>query len=383
MKQKIQNEIGVEVFFVLLKGTLISIPFNIIGAGLLGLDFFYHQVPHSVVFTWFGTIFFLSIIRLIFNQKIIAKKYYQTHFKLTLFLFLIFIFFTGLTWGAAFFIFLPITNSAQQAILVLVLGGMSAGGIAVLAIYLVAFYAYVLPMFVPIIIYDFYSLNPDQVFTGVLYSMFLILICMTARLNSRLLYTTFKLDREKDMLIRELKISNLKLEKSIDEAKTLSITDSLTGLYNRRYFDMIFYNELKKAQHNRYAINLVLIDIDNFKYINDTFGHPSGDDFLVYVASSLKESAKRANDIIFRLGGDEFALILSNMLLSDVMLFCGALQNRFENNNQHKNVTLSMGVICISSFQSLDLQAVITTADRTLYQAKKNGKNKIIAKVIN
>ncbi|KTD63050.1 components of sensory transduction system [Legionella santicrucis] len=383
MKQKTQNEIGVEGFLLLLNGTLISIPFNIIGAGLLSLDFFYHHVPNNIVFSWFGAIFFLTLFRLIFNQIIIAKKYYQEHFELTRFLFLVFIFLNGLTWGAAFFIFLPIINSAQQTILALVLGGMSAGGIAALAIYLAAFYAYVLPMFVPIIIYDFYSLNPDMVITGVLYSMFLILICMTARVNSRLLHATFKLDREKDILIKELKVSNLKLEKSIGEARAMSITDSLTGLYNRRYFDMIFYNELKKAQRNQYAINLVLIDIDNFKYINDTFGHPSGDDFLVYVASSLKKSAKRANDIIFRLGGDEFALILSNMLLTDVMYFCGALQNRFDNNNQHKNVTLSMGVICISSFQSLDLQTVITAADRTLYQAKKDGKNKIIAKVIN
>lgn len=383
MKQKTQSELGVESFLVLLKGTLISIPFNIIGAGLLSVDLLYHQVSDGLVYSWFAVIFFLTVGRFIFNQIIITKKYYHTHFEQTLFLFLIFIFFMGLAWGAAYFIFLPILNSTQQAILSLVLGGMAVGGIAALSIYLPAFYAYVLPIFVPIIIYDFFSSKPDLVMTGVLYSLFLILIGMIAKVSSQFLHTTFKLDREKDMLIKELKISNLKLEKSINEVRAMSITDSLTGLYNRRYFDMIFHNELKKAQRNQYAINLVLIDIDNFKYINDTFGHPSGDDFLIYVAHSLKKSAKRANDIIFRLGGDEFALILLNMLPTDVVLFCDALQNRFGNNNQYKNVTLSMGIISIASFQSLDLQTVITTADRTLYQAKKDGKNKIIAKVIN
>ncbi|KTD15126.1 components of sensory transduction system [Legionella gratiana] len=383
MKQKTQNKIDKESFFVLLKGTLVSIPFNVIGAALLSLDFLYHNVANRIVFSWFGAILFLSIGRLIFNRVVIVKKYYQTHFDLTLFLFLVFIFVTGLTWSAAFFIFLPITNSTQQAILALVLGGLSAGAIASLAIYLAAFYAYVLPMLVPIIIYNLYLLQPDKVITGILYSMFLIMVCITARVSSGLLHTTFKLGREKDILIKELKLSNLKLEKSIEEARAMSITDSLTGLYNRRYFDMIFHNEFKKAQRNQYAINLVLIDIDNFKYINDTFGHPSGDDFLIYVANSLKISAKRANDIVFRLGGDEFALILSNMRPTEVLLFCDALQQRFSNNNQYTNVTMSMGIISIASFHSLDLQTVISAADQTLYQAKKDGKNKIIAKVIN
>lgn len=382
MKQKIQSELDVEGFLVVLKGTLISIPFNVIGASILSLDFLYHRVSRRVVFAWLGSIFFLTLVRFIFNQIIIAKKYYQTHFDVTLFLFLVFIFLTGLTWGASFFIFFPIINSTQQTILALVLGGMSAGGVAVLAIYLTSFYAYVVPMFVPIIIYDFYSLQPDKVITGILYSIFLLMICMTAIVTSRLLHTTLKLNREKDLLIKELKVFNLKLEKSIGEARAMSITDSLTGLYNRRYFDMIFDNELKKAQRNQYSMNLVFIDVDNFKYINDTFGHPCGDDFLIYVANSLKRSAKRANDIIFRLGGDEFALVISNMLPTEVMLFCNALQSRFSNDNHYKNVTLSMGIISISSFQSLDLQTVITAADRTLYQAKKNGKNKVIATVI-
>ncbi|MGL5741596.1 MAG: GGDEF domain-containing protein [Legionella sp.] len=146
---------------------------------------------------------------------------------------------------------------------------------------------------------------------------------------------------------------------------------------------MIFNNEMRKSQRNQYAINLILIDVDNFKYVNDTFGHPSGDDFLIYVANSLRQSVRRANDIIFRLGGDEFALILSHMPPPDVINFCDTLQDRFSNNNQYKNVTLSMGIISVSSFRSLDMQTVITAADKTLYQAKKDGKNKIIAQVIN
>jgi diguanylate cyclase (GGDEF)-like protein len=383
MKQETHKSLGVEGFLLLLKGTLSSIPFNIIGASLLSIDFVYNQIPIHLVFVWFSVIFFLSIGRWFYNQIVIVNKYYQTHYDLTRLLFLFFIFLTGLVWGAAFFIFLPVVNITQQAIIALVLGGMAAGAIAALSIYLPAFYAYVLSMFLPIIVYDFYLFELDTIIIALLYSMFLIMVFITAKINSRLLHASFKLDKEKDVLINELKVTNLKLEKSIDEVRAMSITDSLTGLYNRRYFDMIFYNELKKARRNQYAINLVLIDIDNFKYVNDTFGHPSGDDFLIYVANSLKKSLRRADDIIFRLGGDEFALVLSHMLADDVVLFCDTLQNRFSDSNQYKNVTLSMGIISISSFNRLDIESVITAADRTLYQAKKDGKNKIVAKVIN
>lgn len=375
MEQETPNSLKIESFLYLLKGTLRSIPFNIIGAGLLCLDFYYNQVPSHRFLYWFILILFLCLGRWIYNRIVIAKKYYQSHFEITRSLFLFFIFLTGITWGAAFFIFSSTMNITQQAIIALVLGGMAAGAITALSGYLPSFYAYVIPMFLPIIIYDFYSLKPDKVIVGILYFMFLTLVFLTAQTNSRLMHTTFKLSHEKDILINKLTLM-------IEEVKTLSITDSLTGLYNRRHFDALFYNELRKAQRHNYPIHLILIDIDNFKYINDTYGHPAGDDFLIYVANSLRNASKRADDMLFRLGGDEFALILSHMAPPDVLHFCNSLQERFSQNNGYKNVTLSIGIISIVSFKSMDKETVITAADRTLYQAKKDGKNRIIAEVI-
>jgi len=382
MKLRVQAPLDMNVFLLLLKESLGSIPFNIALAILLGLDFLYNNVPIKLVCVWLFAILFISIGRWVYSNLLIKNEYYRDHINSTHLLFIILTTLTGLIWGSAYFIFLSYVNYDHTAIIVLVLGGMSAGAIASLSVYLPAYYAYVLSMFLPIIVYNFSMLQIDRAIIGFMYLMFVAMVFVTANITSRLLYKTFKLGKEKDVLIDELTQINLKLEQSIGEAQEMSITDCLTGLYNRRYFDMIFKNELKKAKIDKYAINLVLIDIDNFKFINDSFGHPAGDDFLIYVANTLKKSINCESYTIFRLGGDEFAAILTHMQPKAVLLLCSDIQKKFNQHNPYKNVTLSMGMISISSFEVMDLQHIITAADNTLYQAKKDGKNRIISKII-
>lgn len=382
MRQSSRSSLASEGFLLLLEGSLSSIPFNVILALLLSLDFVYNQVPVKLVYIWLAIITIVSAIRWLSSKIVIKNQYYIAYHTRCLRYFMSLTFLMGLSWGASYFIFIPYISSTHETIFMLILGGMSAGAIASLSIYLPAYYAYVTPMILPIIIYNFYLLQMDKAVLAMMYTLFIIMIFLTARINSHLLHMTLTLGKEKDVLINELTLMNAKLEKSVAEVRTMSITDSLTGLFNRRYFDMIFSNELSRAKRGKYPISLVFIDIDNFKYVNDTFGHPSGDDFLVYVAGSLKQALKRANDTVFRLGGDEFAAILSNMPSEDVMSFCAIIQDKFNANNQHKNVTLSMGIISISSRSALDQQTIITAADKTLYQAKKAGKNQIKSRLI-
>lgn len=380
MGRRDKSSLSPEGFVLLLEGSLSAIPFNIIVGLLLGLDFLYNNGPVGVLGIWLSIITGLSIFRWIFSKVIITKEYFRTHYRASLSLFLILTCFMGTMWGASYFIFLPYVSSTYETLIMLVLGGMSAGAIASLSIYLPAYYLYVIPMFVPIIIYNFYLLQPEKAILAVMYTMFVVMVLVTARINAHLLQITMKLNKEKDVLINEMTLTNLKLEKSISEVHTLSITDSLTGLFNRRYFDMIFNKELGRAKRNNHRISLVFIDIDNFKYINDTFGHPCGDDFLIYVANTLKSSIQRSSDTVFRLGGDEFAAILANINPNDVVRYSSFIQELFNRSNQYKNVTLSMGIISISALNSSDHQSIITAADRTLYQAKKAGKNIIISK---
>lgn len=382
MKRRKESSLTDEGFLLLLEGSLSSIPFNILVATLLGVNLLYNDVPLQLIGPWLTLIYFLSVTRWIYSKISIKTGYYHHNLHASAALFVILTGCMGLSWSLCYFLFLPYITGIYEGLVIIYLGGIAAGAIASLSVYLPAYLTYLITIFLPLIAYNVYLFHMDKIMLGILYLVFVVVLFVAARINSQLLHMTVTLDKEKDVLINELTLINLKLEKSIGEVRELSITDSLTGLFNRRYFDMILNKELDRAKRENHSINLVFIDIDNFKYINDTFGHPSGDDFLVFVANALKESMQRPADTIFRLGGDEFAAILSNMHPEDAVNFCFYIKEVFNKDNAHKNVTLSMGIISISALNLIDQQSIITAADKILYQAKKAGKNKILSKSI-
>jgi diguanylate cyclase (GGDEF)-like protein len=370
-----------EGFLILLNASLATIPFNVVLAALLGFMLVYNQVPINLVSLWLAFLLLVSVVRWLNSKVCIKKKFTKSQLKKALFLFTLLTFLAGCSWGSAYLLFLPHVDLSHETLIILVLGGMSAGAIASLSAYLPAYYAYVVPIFSPILAYNFFMFEIDRFLLGLMYFLFIVVIFVTANISSRLQQSNFRLGKEKDSLINKLTQTNVKLEKSMQTARRLSITDPLTRLFNRRYFDMVFINELKRAQREDYALNLVLIDIDNFKTINDNYGHPSGDEFLIYVAKTLKKSVRRSNDFLFRLGGDEFALILANSRPDKVLPLCNNIQKQFTANNPYKNVTLSMSLVSNYASSKLDKEAIVTLADRTLYQAKKEGKNRIIHQI--
>lgn len=368
---------------MLLESSLRSIPFNIVLSALLVINLHFNNVPALLFAGWFLTICSLSIIRWIYSIKSLRNQI-VVDFEITR-IFTVLTFLMGAVWGLSYFIFQPYINFLQEFIIILVLGGMSSGAIASLCIYLPAYYAYILPMILPIVLYNFFQFETDRIIIGTMLLLFLLMLFVTARINSRLLQQNFRLANEKDWMIDklnqinvDLESTNEKLTQSIEEIRTMSVTDSLTGLYNRRHFNNMLKNELDRAKRNGHTLNLILIDIDNFKYINDTYGHPVGDDFLIKVTASLKKSLRRANDAIFRLGGDEFSAILTNISLDEANFVCDGIQRQFKKDIDEEKVTLSLGVISIPPDHTSDLKHLISSADKSLYQAKKEGKNRVV-----
>lgn len=374
--------IQLERYTWLLDNSLRSIPFNIVVAALLAMLFFYNQVPILLILSWFSAIVLISLIRWFFSKKAMKEITSFDKIRRGLIIFSSLTFITGCIWGLSYGLFLPYFHGFYEAIIILVLGGMAAGGVASLSAFMPAYYAYVLPMFLPVIVYNYSFLQFERSILATMFLMFVLMVITIARINCNLIQKVFKLNHQKDHLITQLSLSNKKLEDSNEEIRMMSITDSLTGLYNRRFFDHSFPNELNRAKRNKYPLSLVLIDVDNFKYINDTYGHPYGDKFLNFVAKILKQSIRRANDIIVRLGGDEFAAILSNMDILDVNALCDYIRAEFKKENEHSNVTLSIGIIYISPGNEDDLKKIISAADRMLYQAKEGGRNKVISQKI-
>lgn len=155
----------------------------------------------------------------------------------------------------------------------------------------------------------------------------------------------------------------------------LSNSDSLTGLWNHGYFQYLLSEEIKKSTLIKSYFTLLMIDIDNFKIFNDTYGHQAGDATLKEIAYLFREVSRKI-DIIARYGGEEFTIILPGTRKEEALILAERLRKAVETSSSLKHITISIG---ISSFpeDAEDKEALILQTDKALYQAKKTGKNKI------
>lgn len=150
--------------------------------------------------------------------------------------------------------------------------------------------------------------------------------------------------------------------------------DTLTGLYNRRcFYDRMNY-EMEKMKRTKSPLSLALIDIDNFKAINDTYGHLEGDRVLVQLAGIFKVQA-RSGDTIVRWGGEEFAFILPETDKNGVMAFAERVRRLVEYSDWKYIVTVSVGITTV--YQERDTEKIMSLADRALYKAKER-KNMVV-----
>jgi diguanylate cyclase (GGDEF)-like protein len=169
------------------------------------------------------------------------------------------------------------------------------------------------------------------------------------------------------------------LHKSKDAAIEKSITDSLTSLYNREYMDKKLTELIHQSNKNNEDLSLMIVDIDFFKKVNDTYGHLVGDIILREVANILKAKT-RSTDLLIRYGGEEFIIILPNTNKENAINLANKLNNEVEkvifDDLNCSNITISIGV---SSCKLNDTQeSFIKRADDALYQAKNEGRNKVV-----
>jgi len=169
----------------------------------------------------------------------------------------------------------------------------------------------------------------------------------------------------------------------------LSITDNMTGLYNRNYFDNTFPREFRRAKRDEKLFSVVLLDIDFFKQYNDTYGHQEGDKALIAVAQVLLKQAKRSSDFAFRVGGEEFLLISSQKDFISLELFAlniihsvEALKIPHQPSSVSEYLTVSAGAIQVSYEKDLTPDDVYKAADELLYQAKSAGRNGMKSKAL-
>ena len=171
----------------------------------------------------------------------------------------------------------------------------------------------------------------------------------------------------------KIRILNIELEK-------LAMTDFLTGLFNRRFFIQRSTDEVKRAKRNAEPLALLMLDFDEFKKVNDTFGHETGDLALQQVASVMSTSLREI-DILGRMGGEEFAVLLPNTSLEEALLLAERVRQSIENISFEKikgelKITASIGAAAFTDEMS-DIDDLLRNADWALYQAKSNGRNRV------
>ena len=183
-----------------------------------------------------------------------------------------------------------------------------------------------------------------------------------------------------EMLVKE---RTAKLEEANRELKMMSILDGLTGLYNRRHFDVTLKQEWKRQHQSSLPISLLMCDIDNFKQYNDTLGHQAGDDCIRTVAKILDDMVKIDSGTTARYGGEEFSVILPQTPSQDAYEIAEmikealALQAIPHPKSEEAFVTMSFGIATLVPSSPPDSTELIAKADLALYQSKKDGRNRI------
>jgi diguanylate cyclase (GGDEF)-like protein len=167
-----------------------------------------------------------------------------------------------------------------------------------------------------------------------------------------------------------------------EEAKRLSLTDGLTGLWNRRQLDLRVSQELERAARFGERFSIVLIDLDDFKAVNDTHGHPVGDAVLVEVAQRLVTHTREV-DVVARFGGEEFVLLLPQTDLEGACRVADKVRDEVaavpvETDGLSLSISLSAGVACHPR-HGATAAALLAAADEALYRAKHTGKNRVQA----
>lgn len=201
-----------------------------------------------------------------------------------------------------------------------------------------------------------------------------------------LVRSTKEMEQTNEALENRLKASKqeiTELQENLETVRHESLTDPLTTLANRKYFDQMLDKAIADARRSGAPLTLMMTDIDHFKKFNDTFGHLTGDQVLRLVAGAVKQNVK-GQDLAARYGGEEFAVVLPNTALRQALTVADHIRRAVMTKELMKRstgehlgrVTISVGVAMLHGGEPA--QALIERADACLYAAKRNGRNKVV-----
>ncbi|GAA6134068.1 hypothetical protein NBRC116188_08570 [Oceaniserpentilla sp. 4NH20-0058] len=327
----------------------------------------YFQVNFMVAATFSALFIIISILRIIHVYS--TPYFYQTSTSLWRALLLILAFSHALTLSSLQ-VYLVIENTHHDMIVLsaIILVGLLSGAVPSLAPKKWFTQIYVGVVLAPTIIAC--SFTSEYRFLAPLFIvMWIYYIYMCNRYHNEYARAFY--------IEMELKENQKKLER-------LNQTDTLTGIYNRQYFDNALDLQWNLAHRSQSYIAILFLDLDFFKKINDEYGHLIGDKALCHAATILKETAKRKTDMVARYGGEEFAIILPSTHHQTAKELAQTIRQKIEqtplvHGSLTIHLTASVGVNCMLPNNQTSCMVFLDQADRALYEAKHSGRNRVVS----
>lgn len=340
-------------------------------ATIIFIALFNSQTNNVKLLIWATFFLTVSALRIILSNGYSNDKFPQRKINFWRNLYIIGSLLGGISWGALGVYFFPEANAEQQILMILMLAGVTAGAVPFSAAVPSAAIVFLVSSLPPFIISIALLQNYTYLLFDMAVSLYLVYMIILTIRSYHLINNSVILKFENDALLSNLEISNKKLEYAATH-------DPLTQVANRRLFKFNFDTAIKHAQENKKLLALFYIDLDNFKFANDIYGHRTGDLVLITVIERLKESFYK-EDIIARLGGDELAMIIENMTNRDEIetiarKICQLIAIPIVINDVHIKISASIG-IGIYPFDGKDYDTLLRYSDKYMYYVKEHGGN--------
>ena len=329
---------------------------------------FFKFIPLYILVVWFVSQGFLAAYRL-YNVKMLKKYILQNNIKKIHkheFFFLLSTIYQASMWTISSILALIYAPQPFELVtFVMVIGVITAAALSMSALYK-AYLTFFFLMIIPQIMIMFYYGEHQHIGLAILGLIFIPSIMLLSK------------------SIHSSRISSImandKLKKSVQELHKLSITDSLTNIFNRRYFFEVSDTLVSLGLREEKKVSLLMIDIDHFKEVNDIYGHQAGDFILIIFAKEL-DKITRKSDVFARVGGEEFSILLNDTSINIAKEIAEKIRTNIENkifayNSKKIKITTSIGIAELSD-ENNSIDKLYAQADKQLYKAKANGRNRV------
>jgi diguanylate cyclase (GGDEF)-like protein len=382
--QKIEEWVFQEKIKMLYANHRHSWHFSLLVSGIIA-SFSFQSDQFVIGITWWLSFVLITLVRTRVTQKFFdapeeAKNYDQWH---KYFFWLAALAGTGWCLGGLL-VGAPL-DAINQIIILLVLIGVCAAAVPMLGLLQNVMLAFQIPAVVPYLAWLAYNLEDKAVILTLVLVVYIAGVVISMRRVEECINKSLRVQYRMEKMADSLHESNQELQDENEKLEHMSFEDSLTQLYNRRYFEMHLEKEWKRATRKKTKLTLVVVDIDYFKLFNDTYGHVEGDECLKKMAEILKKSLHRPGDIIARIGGEEFVALLPEIDEKGALIVAEAMQKRLnETAITHAtspvsdHVTVSIGIASAYSYEAGSALGLFKAADKALYKSKTKGRNQIV-----